>query len=382
MKVKLVKFIGGQLFAVLLCCFVGCAGQGNDNNSVPQNDDSKKIDFESYPADYALKIKNNTSSNLVAFCGKPSFGSVVGGIPVSDNVHYIKRDYTLFCQTKDFLLYIVTESDYKKYYTDHAAALDEAPFAILYAIYEDGGNNNKVYQISKKLGGECQLVINNETPFIVELRNKGIEGEVLGAIGKTDKKVFHVAEGDYEIFPVLSRMDREGAEIVSVVPVCASGVSEGEVKTYKFSMGADAKEYILNLSECLTGADFIPCEAYIKIYNNTDQNLQFFTGADSDSVIKKDTNLFYAINMDKSADKKYGNSISKAGYGVENSNGIKAYLAGDAATATEYKAGYMYTYTVTGTAETGYNIVLSKYENVSGRFVSYIRDMLDISSNE
>ena len=165
MKVKLVKFIGGQLFAVLLCCFVGCAGQGNDNNSVPQNDDSKKIDFESYPADYALKIKNNTSSNLVAFCGKPSFGSVVGGIPVSDNVHYIKRDYTLFCQTKDFLLYIVTESDYKKYYTDHAAALDEAPFAILYAIYENGGNN-KVYQISKKLGGECQLVINNETPFI------------------------------------------------------------------------------------------------------------------------------------------------------------------------------------------------------------------------
>lgn len=390
MKINLVKCIGGGLLIALLSSgFFACAnpsngsnsnsnvvinnGSGNDNSSNNSDDNASTegIDFTSYPTNYAIRVKNNTSNKLVAFKGAPSQRQVIGGIPASGNIHCIKKDPNIFSTTTDFVLYVVTEEDFKKYYQNDPATLDASPFTMLYAFYNTAVENEEIYQISKKIGGEYQIIINNGTDYNVELRNMGIEGEIIGySKGMTFERTFHVTDGEYMIFPVFRKFDKNTGEIISVYPTYASGDLEGEAKSYEFSLDSETKKKQYNVKDWITGIKFTPSATYIKILNNADQGLQFFTGADSTPVItstggKKintDKYLVYAINMQKLSNNKYEESIVKAGYRVETNRGLKAYLAGDAETTTEYKAGYMYTYTITGSAETGYKVTPLKNE--------------------
>lgn len=330
---------------------------------VGETPDPVGIDFSSYPSNYAIQVKNNTSNKLVAFKGMPSQGQIIGGIPASGNTHYIKKDPTIFSTTTDFLLYVVTVDDYNTYYKSSPETLDASPFTILYAFYNTLADNEEVYNISKKIGGEYQIVINNGTDYNVELRNMGPEGEIIGySKGQSYERVFHVTDGEYMIFPVFRKYDRNTGEIYSVYPTYSSGDLAGEAKSYEFSLDSETKTRQFQVRDWVSGINFTPSATYIKITNNADQGLQFFTGADSTPVITStggkrintDKSLIYAINMQKLASNKYEESVTKAGYRVETNRGQKAYLAGDATTTVEYRAGYMYTYTITGTAETGY----------------------------
>ena len=60
--------------------YVSVKGSEIDSNGVSN---ICKVDFETYPQNYSLHVKNNTSSKLVAFKGKPSEKQLIGGISAS-----------------------------------------------------------------------------------------------------------------------------------------------------------------------------------------------------------------------------------------------------------------------------------------------------------
>lgn len=325
---------------------------------------SLNVDYQSYPTDYALHVKNNSSKKLVAFKGTPSQKQLIGGIPASGD-HYLKKDAKIFTTTTDFMLYVVTEEDYKEYYGTSPETLDASPYTILYAYYNTAATNEQTYQISSKMGGEYKIIINNGTSYNVELHNMGPTGEVIGYSGsQTYEKVFHVTDGEYMIFPVFRKYDKNTGEIISTYPTYQSGALAGEAKSYEFSLDAQTKERQFSVKDWATGINFTPSASYIKIINNADQGLQFFTGADSTPVITStggkrintSSQLVFAINMDRLTSNKYESERVAAGYRVGTNRISDIYLAGNATAMTTYKAGYLYTYTVTGSAEAGYTV--------------------------
>ena len=332
-------------------------------NDISGATSSSKIDFETYPQNYSIHVKNNTSSKLVAFKGKPSEKQLIGGIPASGD-HYLKKDSTIFNTTTDFMLFIVTESDFNKYYETSPETLDASPFTVLYAFYNASSTNEQTYEISSKMGGEWSILINNPSGYNVELRNLGTTGEIIGYSGAgTYEKSFHVSSGNYMLFPVFRKYDKNLGEIISTYPTYASGEHEGEAKSYEFSLDEGTAFVAFNVNDWIKNVHFNPSATYILIQNNaSDNGMKFYKGAFDTPVvtstggtnINPSKKLLYAINMEKLATNKYQEEISIAGLRVQTNRGDRAYLAGDADTQVTYKAGFMYTYTITGNAETGY----------------------------
>jgi len=345
----------GALFFAVSC--------SDDDDDEPNSKVVSGVDFASHSDNYVLCVNNNTSSRLVAFKGKPSEKQLIGGIPASGK-HYLKKDSTIFNTSQDFMVYVVTLEDYKKY-KDDLTVLDSAPFTIFYACYNDNSTNENVYQISSKMGGAYKIIINNGTNYNVEMRNMGPEGETIGySGGMTFERTFHVTEGEYMIFPVFRKYDKNIGEIISTYPTYKSGDLAGQAKSFEFSLDAETLEKQFSVADWANEFNFTPSAAYIKIINNADQGIQFFEGADATPTmtssggkrINTNKSLVFAINMQKLATNKYEEERIAAGYRVGTNRISNIYLNGDANTTATYKAGYMYTYTVTGSAEAGYTV--------------------------
>ncbi|MBR1402615.1 MAG: hypothetical protein IJ558_00385 [Treponema sp.] len=370
------QFLAALVLSAAAVMFMGCNLIGDDDESKNDNNSSSSklsdsVDFQSYPTNYSLHVKNNSSNKLIAFKGAPSQKQLIGGIPASGD-HYLKKDASVFTTTTDFMLYVVTEDDYNTYYASSPETLDASPYTILYAFYNTATTNEQTYEISSKLGGAYQIVINNGTSYNVELRNMGPTGDIIGYSGsQTYEKAFHVTEGEYMIFPVFRKYDRNTGEIISTYPTYATGNLAGEAKSYEFSLDTSTKTRQFNVRDWATGINFTPSATYIKIINNADQGIQFFTGADTTPVvtstggkrINTSSSLVFAINMDKLTSNKYESERIVSGYRVATNRLTCGYLAGSETTDTgsstatvTYKAGYLYTYTISGDAESGYKI--------------------------
>lgn len=360
---------------------IAASGNISDSLTIRVGKNKEKasgIDYTSYPLDYSIHVRNNTPNKLVAFKGKPSEKQLIGGIPASGD-HYLKKDSTLFNTTTDFMLFVVTESDYNQYYASSPETLDASPFTVLYAFYNTAITNEQIYEISGKMGGDWSILMNNPTGYNVELRNLGTSGEIIGYSGAgTYDKTFHVSSGNYMIFPVFRKYDKNLGEIISTYPTYASGEHEGEAKSYEFSLDEETKSVAFNVKEWIKGIHFNPSATYILILNSTSDNgMKFYKGAFDTPVVTSTggTNinpgkkLLYAINMEKLTTNKYQEEISIAGLRVQTNRGDKAYLAGDADTQVTYKAGYMYTYTITGNAESGYTATPATVKDSEGNTV-------------
>ena len=369
------QFLAALVLSAAAVMFMGCDLIGDDESKNDNNSSSSKlsdsVDFQSYPTNYSLHVKNNSSNRLIAFKGAPSQKQLIGGIPASGD-HYLKKDATIFTTTTDFMLYVVTETDYNTYYSTNPETLDAAPYTVLYAYYNTATTNEQTYQISSKMGGEYQIVINNGTAYNVELRNMSPTGETIGYSGsQTYEKSFHVTTGEYMIFPVFRKYDSNTGEIISTYPTYSSGELTGEAMSFEFSLDTSTKSRQFSVKDWVDNIKFTPSAAYVKIINNADQGVQFFTGADATPEITStggkriNTNnyLVFAINMDKLTSNHYEEERIISNFRLATNRVTCGYLAGsetdgkgsETATAT-YKAGYLYTYTLSGNVQAGYTI--------------------------
>lgn len=321
------------------------------------------VDFNDYTSNYALIVKNNSTKNMVLFKGEPSQQNMIGGVKAC-SISHIRNDKAFFSETQDFVVYVVTEEDYKDN-KDSLQTFSAQPSTTFYAVYNTNMINLNVYEISNLNSGRYKLSAINQLKFNVELRNQGLNGESLGFLKAKDfKKVFHIEQGEYAIFPVFRKFDKNSGEIFSVYPTYASGSFAGNPKCWIFSLDEETNEYELDLEKWMRGIKFNPSAAYIKITNCADQGLGFYTGTDSTplitsaggKIINTGKSLTYSIDMANNNGTAIEESVVTAGYRLARPGIDNIYLNGDATTTQEYKAGYLYSYTVRGSPEYGYTV--------------------------
>ena len=371
---KTKKIMAAACAALIGLAFIGCdfnlSGSINGKDGNDGKDDEKSetsaVDFTDYATNFAITVKNNSTKNMVLFKGEPTQNNLIGGVKASSTSH-IKKDGTYFASTQDFVVYVVTEDDYlaNKDSDDGLAKLTAAPYSTFYAVFNTLTQNDTVYQISSLLSGQYKIIVNNGSKYNVELRNKGLNGETLAySESMSFEKDYHLGEGEYMIFSVFRKFDKASSEILSVYPTYASGTLAGEPKSFEFSLDEETTERQFNVKKWVSGIKFNPSAAYIKITNNADQGLQFFTGADSTPLITSaggkrintGKSLTYSIDMARTGNTTFEESVIAAGYRLGTNRIDDIYLNGSASATQEYKAGYLYSYTVSGDPETGYTV--------------------------
>ena len=324
------------------------------------------VDFDDYATNYAICVKNNSTKNLVLFKGEPTLKNVIGGVKACSTSH-IKRDGNLFSTTQNFVVYVVTEDDYiaNKDSDIGLQTLTSAPYTTFSAVYKTYNQNEKVYEISSHLGGKYKFIVNNSSEYNVELRNDYLNGESLGFVENMSfNKVFHLEPGEYSIFPVLTKFDKSFGEIISVYPTYASGNNAGTPRGLYFSLDNETTAFEMNVNNMIKESKLTQSAAYIRISNNADRSCRFYIDQTStalitstgEKIINSGKSLTYTIDMERTSTNKIGESIVAAGYRLGTVMIDDIYLHGDATTTQEYKAGYLYSYTVVGSPEYGYTV--------------------------
>ena len=357
---KTLAVVVAALAAVLMLFLAGCTmGTGGGNGSKDDLDDKKEtgaagVDYENYStSDYVVKVKNNTTKKLVVFKGEPSADTLMGGVPASATNHGLKKNSSLFSTSSDFVLFFVTEEDYLAH-KDNLSNLKTKPFARLYAYYNTNAANNFVYEVSSIMGGTGKIRLNNLTPYAVELRRNGIHGEVVGYAGcESVGTELYVNPGNYYLYPVFRKFDDRLGEIVSVYPKYQTGDAAG--KPYVTAANVKANEVIdLQAGNWLTeDVTFTNGYAYLKIESDVGENagaINFYPGAiagaestsETGSLINSGHSYIYFIEMTQVGENSYSEArtVSSLQYGSD----IKKFTI----PANEYKAGYLYTFRVTG----------------------------------
>lgn len=357
---KTLAVVVAALAAVLMLFLAGCTmGTGGGNGSKDDLDDKKEtgaagVDYENYSmSDYVVKVKNNTTKKLVVFKGEPSAENLMGGVPASATNHGLKKNSNLFSDSSDFVLFFVTEEDYLAH-KDNLSNLKTKPFTRLYAYYNKNAPNNFVYEISSIMGGTGKIRLNNSTPYAVELRRNGIHGEVVGyAGGESVGTELYVNPGDYYLYPVFRKFDERLGEIVSVYPKYQTGSAAG--KPYVIAANVEENRGIdLQADKWLAeNVTFTNGYAYLKIESDVGENagaINFYPGAiagaestsETGSLINSGHSYIYFIEMTQVGDHSYSETrtVTSLQYGSDIQ---KFTIPGN-----EYKAGYLYTFRVTG----------------------------------
>ncbi len=325
-------------------------------------DEETGIDYESY-SDYALIVKNNAQKNMVLFKGEPSANQLLGGVRAGSTTK-LKNNTSIFSESTDYVVYVVTEENYNAH-KDNLSALNNSPYCTFYAVYNKGMVNTNTYQISNILGGIYSITINNGTNYNVELRNKSESGETIGFIlANTYEQKIYLPADKYVIFPVFRKYDKRSGEILSAYPTYKSGDLAGERKSFDITLNEVRPAGQFNVKNWIDGVKFVPKATYIRIKNSADQDMQFFISENSSpyktsagiDCINAGFSSIFAINVEQVGDDKYFESDDFAAFRVGTSRLPNNYLNGDKSTLVTYKAGYLYSYTVTGDPEIGYTV--------------------------
>ncbi len=285
-------------FVVAACDLVAGKETGGENQ--------KLIDYTNYTTDFSIKVKNNTTKNLVAFKGSPNATNLLGGIPAGPgNEHGLKMDTSLFNVSSDFVLFIITEEDYKEN-INNLDILVNKPFARLYAYYNANSENNLIYEISGNLGGDGTIILYNTSGFNVELRQGGLGGAVLGyAAANMMQTTFAVNYDNYLLFPVYRKFNSARNEIITVYPKYSEGSSIGKACVENFTLDSETTSKTLRTSNWTEGTNFSSGCAYLLIQNNSKQGLSFYDGGEivytstGGANINSNKNMMFQIDMPK-----------------------------------------------------------------------------------
>ena len=189
-----------------------------DNTGIgtsPTND--VKVSFESFNP-CSISVKNNTGERLIAFKGAIELSSLISGVPANASNHGLRMDSNLFAETGDFALLFVTEKMFNEN-KNNLEAIQNKPFASLYAFYNKEGNNDSVVKISRKSAGNLKITLNNDSPFYAEIRMGSPEGEVLCCVApKSTNIALNIVPGDYTLCPVFRKYISHFNEIYSIIP--------------------------------------------------------------------------------------------------------------------------------------------------------------------
>jgi len=272
---KLLKISVLLLAMGLVLGLVGCDEE--DNNK----DTGNGIDYTSY-TDYSIRVKNDSSKNLVAFLGSPSPDNLISGIPKGGTVHGLKKDLRLFPNSGspfDYILFLVTEEDYLAN-KNNLPSLENRPFTRLYAYHNVGSPNELVYTVNGLLGGNSKIILQNSTAYNVELRNNGRDGAIIGYSRSENYNVeYFVEPGRYKIFPVFRKFNPALGTIISAFPEYPPGSQlAGRAKNVEFSLDNQDREFTIDVNAFVSGIKITAGAAFLIIQNNAFTGVGFWDG--------------------------------------------------------------------------------------------------------
>jgi hypothetical protein len=348
---NILKFSVLVLAAGLIVGLAGCADPAKDDPG-KDPDGGATVSFNSFSPP-SIYVDNKSGERLVAFKGSLNPNYLVSGIPAYANNHGLAKtssvNNTLFTQTGDFALILITEAQYNQNKSNLAAS---AVFAEIYAFYNNEATNNNRFQISSKSGGTGRITLNNPTSWNIEIRKDGPTGEVMGYVAsQMTNTVLRVnAPDDYSLYPVFKRYVPSDKEIYEVVPKYTSGALTGKPYAKDFALSTADGTSSWNLSEVAEKVNFTLSSGsfYLRIVNNSNTAVRFTRGDDEQltsmgirGIAPANTNV-YSVKIARNPDGTYPESmeISQLKIGtLQNSLGVPT---------NTYKLDYVYTITVTG----------------------------------
>jgi hypothetical protein len=341
--------------AVMVGMFTSClnvnVNKDNGTDNTPKGNGIEYTDF----TNYSVKVKNETSQNVVCFHNTPREGNLISGVKAGAAIGLKKND--LFTSTHDFILFVVTEDDYVAN-KNNLQALDRTPFATVYAYYNaeaDKTTANMEYKISANMGGQYCIYINNNENYNVELRQNGLYGESLAFAGAyTTQTKINMIDGHYEIFPVFRKYHRKTGEIITSFPKYTKDGKDYPV-FFAFDLDPDNPEQEFNTSSWfdpkMFNASVTPSAAYVAIHNgNNGTGVSLYKGANMPAAttstggksINSGKTLTFEVPMTSLGAGRYSTSANISGWNIGTSmNKI-------AIDAQELEAGKMYYIEVAG----------------------------------
>jgi len=222
--------------------------------------------------DYSIRIRNNSSYNLVAFASDVRDVNLIGGVTKFSGMHGFKKDTKFFGQDPNyFRMVFITEQDYKKY----KGKLQEADNRVIASmfIFWNGaaGENSKVYEVAANMGGDNKFMVNNPTNFDVEIRVNGPSGPTLGFVPKgMAMTTLYCTDLEIIAFPVFLYENKSRQIIESIFPmVDAPGGGKMPART-SLNFESTTGIQTMNLSNLLGALSERKSGAsYINVRNNT-----------------------------------------------------------------------------------------------------------------
>lgn len=338
---KLLKISALVLAVGLLIGLAGCPTEAKD--------DGKGVSYESF-APRSIWVENKTGEKLVAFKGSLNPNNLISGIPAYATNHGLKKDAKLFNKTGDFALIMITESEYNK----NKKSIESAPiFAQIYAFYNNEADNNNVFQISSKAGGAGRIILNNPTPWNIEIRKDGPTGEVVGYVAAqmTNTALRLEIPDDYNLFPVFKRFNPNDKEIFEVVPKYTTGHELLIGRPFMQSFALNEAPQTWNFNELASNLNFSMSSGgfYLRIQNDAGTAIRFARGSEElntstglKGIQQTYTNL-YNIKVTRNPDGTYPEKQTVSGYSIGT---VQLMFP---IPEQEYKTDYIYSVRVTGT---------------------------------
>ena len=214
------KIIGLLVAMAALALVTGCAS-AQKNVAKQTKKEMKNLSFQNEP-NGLLELHNETSYDLVIFCGNVSNGYILGGIHGNSVRSF---DYSKFA-TKDNGAFLIRAVK-KDVYEAKAGFVDDKRDVIFAQIVTYDGKIATSRRITGEVGGGATLLFENMSPYPVELR-LGYTGQVISTLPPYCKEQYiDVAFNSrgYVIYPTYLLYDKANGKMSSIAAKEDEGIA-------------------------------------------------------------------------------------------------------------------------------------------------------------
>jgi hypothetical protein len=215
----------GWLTAVAVMAIITVLGCGSTPEKGDQSSTAREArravstDIYNDEPNGILEIQNNTKVPLVLFAGSISNQSMLGGVRAnSPRTFDIFDDLPAGSNHGTFLLRAVQES----VYTAKGSSLEENDVIYAALVTYDRNNPRPIKRIiQESLGGNAQVIINNDSDMVLEIRLNRRDAAPITTLGPWERdKVIYLEPNTrgYTYFPVWQFYDKASGGIRSIQP--------------------------------------------------------------------------------------------------------------------------------------------------------------------
>jgi hypothetical protein len=216
------KFVLLLVAVLTVATFMNCIGGPEKGDQSSTAKEAKKAVTEDIYKDDprgTLNIVNRTEVPLILFVGSISNNNMIGGIRKDSERNFdITNKLPASSNNGSFLLRAVRESDY----TELGSRISDREIRYASLITYDKKDMRLVRRIIQKdLGGDAQVLINNDSDLILELRLNNRDGHAITTLGPWERdKVVYLDPNTrgYTFYPVWQFYDKSSGGVRSVQP--------------------------------------------------------------------------------------------------------------------------------------------------------------------